>query len=142
MNGTWTFFYRNGNVSAKEIYKKDKLLNLRYWDKLGNEEKGDLKLLIFPEFVGGTDSLLAYLKNQTVYPDQAKNSNISGKAYINFIIDEHGNIENPRIIRSVHPLLDNEALRIVKQMPKWIPGKQHNRLTKVSFNLPINFILR
>ena len=97
---------------------------------------------IMPEFPGGERALLSYLSGNVKYPLIAQENGIEGKVYVSFIIDEQGNIYDVNLIRGVDLSLDNEALRVVKGMPKWKPGKQGGRPVKVRYNVPIYFDLR
>ena len=78
-----------------------------------------------PEFPGGDSELMKFISDNIVYPKEAVKKNIFGKVYLSFVIDEKGNTTQVEVIRGVHPLLDEEALRVVKMLPKWIPGKQN-----------------
>ncbi len=95
-----------------------------------------------PEFPGGVKKMMEFLGKNTKFPPAAKANGISGKVYVNFVVGKDGKIRDVKIIRGVHDLLDKEALRVVKAMPKWKPGKQRGKAVTVSFNLPINFILK
>ena len=95
-----------------------------------------------PEFPGGQAKLFEFLGKNTKFPPAAKANSISGKVYVNFTIGKDGKIRDVKIIRGVHDLLDKEALRVVKSMPPWKPGKQRGKAVNVSYNLPINFILK
>lgn len=92
-----------------------------------------------PEFPGGQDSLFKFLAKNIIYPKEAKEKGIQGKVYVNFTIEEDGSVNHVKIIRGVHPLLDNEAVRVIKLLPKWKPGTQRGKTVKVSYNLPITF---
>ncbi len=94
-----------------------------------------------PKFVGGDTALVNYLKNTVRYPQEAQNKGIQGKVYVKFDIDKDGRVIDVAIARGVHPLLDAEALRVVKAMPRWIPGKQRGVVVRVSYMLPISFVL-
>ena len=94
-----------------------------------------------PEFPGGVNALLTYLRTNIDYPDSARVKNIEGKVFLRFVIDEEGNVTHPEVLRSLHPLLDAEAIRVVQQMPKWSPGKQNGKPVSVYFTLPIFFTL-
>lgn len=94
-----------------------------------------------PKFVGGMDSLFSFLENNLVYPEKEKASNIHGKVYVNFIIDRDGSVIEPKILRGLTENCDNEVLRVINIMPKWIPGEHKGKKVKVSYNLPINFSL-
>ena len=95
-----------------------------------------------PEFPGGTTKMMEYLRDNVKYPPAAKANGITGKVFVNFTIGKNGEIRDIKIIRGVHDLLDNEAIRVVKDMPAWKAGKQRGKPVSVSFNLPINFILK
>jgi len=86
--------------------------------------------------------LLIFLGKNTKYPEAAKEAGIQGRVYVEFIISENGEIADVKIARGVHPLLDNEALRVVKSMPKWKPGVQGGKKVSVNFHVPINFVLQ
>ncbi|MFC0878397.1 TonB family protein [Saccharicrinis sp. FJH2] len=92
-----------------------------------------------PEFPGGINAMMNFLRNNITYPPEAKAAGISGRVYVSFEVDTTGNIVNPQIVRGVDSLLNAEALRVVKMMPKWIPGEQRGKKVRVSFMLPINF---
>ena len=95
-----------------------------------------------PSFVGGESALFEYLSKNTKFPQLANETGITGKVYIKFIVDKDGNIKNVEVVRKVHPLLDAEALRVVKKMPTWNPGIQRSKPVKTSFIVPINFVLK
>ena len=92
-----------------------------------------------PEFPGGQDSMFYFLAKNIIYPKEAKEKGIEGKVYVNFTVNKDGSIGDVKVIRGVHPLLDNEAVRVVKSFPKWKPGIQRGELVRVSYNLPITF---
>lgn len=95
-----------------------------------------------PEFKGGQKKLFEYLGKNIKFPPAAKANGISGKVYVNFTVNKDGKISNVKVLRGVHELLDKEAIRVVKAMPPWTPGKQRGKAVRVSYNLPINFILK
>lgn len=97
---------------------------------------------IMPEFPGGDRALLNYLSRNVKYPLIAQENGIEGKVYVSFIIDEQGDIYDVNLLRGVDLSLDNEALRVVKGMPKWNPGKQGGKPVKVRYSVPIYFDLR
>jgi|GEM_PF-48943 len=95
-----------------------------------------------PEFPGGQKKLFEYLGKNIKFPPAAKANGISGKVYVNFTVGKDGKISDVKVLRGVHDLLDKEAVRVVKSFPKWKPGKQRGKAVKVSYNLPINFLLK
>lgn len=94
-----------------------------------------------PSFPGGMDCLKEWLAENVKYPTNARAEQVQGRVIVDFIVDKDGSIVNPSIIRSVHPDLDAEALRVVSAMPKWTPGVQKGKSVRVRFSLPITFII-
>jgi protein TonB len=95
-----------------------------------------------PEFPGGLEALFKYLSETMEYPDMAKDAQIQGKVYITFVVDKKGGIAGVKVLRGIGGGCDEEAVRVVENMPKWNPGKQRGKPVKVQYNLPINFILK
>jgi protein TonB len=94
-----------------------------------------------PEFPGGnTTALNRYLREHIVYPSVAKTKKIGGTVHVSFIIEADGKVSKVKVTRSVEPSIDNEAIRVVKAMPLWSPGRQHGRAVRVNLTLPIRFI--
>lgn len=94
-----------------------------------------------PQFLGGDNALLRYMRENLRYPKIAKKDNIEGKVEIQFSIDSSGIIDSPKIVTSLSPECDTEALRVVRKMPKWKPGRYNGKPVKVYFTLPIKFML-
>jgi protein TonB len=94
-----------------------------------------------PEFPGGDAALRAYIANSVKYPQIAQENGIQGKVYVNFVVGKDGSISQAKIARGVDPSLDKEALRVVNSLPKWKPGKQGGKPVRVSYTVPINFVL-
>ena len=95
-----------------------------------------------PEFPGGATAIMQYIANNINYPKEAAEKEVSGKVIVQFIINEEGKITTPTIIKSVHPLLDKEAIVVIKNMPNWSPGMQRGQKVKVRYTIPVNFKLR
>lgn len=94
-----------------------------------------------PEFPGGEAAMFQWIANNIKYPEIAKENNIQGKVYVQFVIGKDGKVSDVQVVRGVDPSLDKEAVRVIQSMPAWKPGKQRNKPVKVSFQLPINFKL-
>ena len=94
-----------------------------------------------PEYPGGDMALMKYLAENTKYPETAKENGISGKVFVQFIIDKKGIVTNVKVIRGVDPAIDAEAVRVVKAMPNWKPGSQRGKVVPVIYQFPINFKL-
>lgn len=95
-----------------------------------------------PEFPGGEKALLKYLGKNVKYPVIAQENGIQGKVFVSFVIDKNGLINDVELIRGVDVSIDNEALRVVRSMPKWKAGKQGGYAVKVRYNVPILFELQ
>lgn len=95
-----------------------------------------------PEFPGGAEALYKYLSQNIKYPQLARDNNITGKVFVTFVVEKDGSIANPRILRDIGGGCGAEAVRVVKSMPKWTPGKQRGRSVRVQFNLPVSFQLQ
>ena len=94
-----------------------------------------------PEFPGGFKALIKYLSDNVRYPDEALNDAIEGKVIVRFDVNKDGSISNIIIVRSLQPLLDVEAVRVISKMPNWKPATQRGMPIKVGFTLPVNFSL-
>ena len=94
-----------------------------------------------PEFPGGDLGLMKYIQKNVRYPPIAKEYGITGKVFIQFIVDKSGSVTNVKIARGVDKNLDAEAVRVVKSLPKYKPGKQRGKPVRVMFTIPINFTL-
>ena len=95
-----------------------------------------------PEFPGGKQALGEFIGKEIMYPEDAKKAGIQGKVFIKFVVNKEGKVINPKIARGVSPSLDKEALRVVGNLPKWIPGKQRGKNVSVEYTVPINFALK
>lgn len=96
---------------------------------------------VMPQFPGGQTAMLKYIMENIKYPKQIMEEGIQGRVTVSFIVEKDGRVSNVRLLRSVQPLLDKEAVRVVKSMPKWSPGKQKGKPVRVRFNLPVMFKL-
>ncbi len=107
------------------------------------EEEEEFFMVVenMPEFPGGDLGLMKYIQKNVRYPAIAKEYNITGKVYVSFIVDKTGSVTNVKIVRGVDKNLDAEALRVVKSLPKYTPGRQMGRPVRVMFTIPINFTL-
>ncbi|MDD2412940.1 MAG: energy transducer TonB [Bacteroidales bacterium] len=111
------------------------------------EEKEVVEAEIFtvveenPMFPGGDEARMNFLRENIKYPQMARESGIQGTVYVTFVVEPSGNITNIKILRGIGGGCDEEALRVVRQMPKWKPGKQRGKSVRVQFNMPIRFVL-
>ena len=94
-----------------------------------------------PEFPGGMEALLKYLGQNIKYPTMAQENGIQGKSIIEFVVNKDGSIVDPKVVKSLDPSCDKEAMRVIKAMPKWTPGKQRGKPVRVKYTVPVSFRL-
>ena len=87
------------------------------------------------------EQLAKHVVAETKYPGKARRKGLAGKVFVEFVIDTDGSVIDVAILRGVHPLLDDEAIRVVKSFPQFIPGQQRGKPVKVRYRLPMNFAL-
>ena len=95
-----------------------------------------------PKFPGGDAEMYKWLSNHIRYPEQAAQNNIQGRVTVQFVVEKDGSIGEVKVVRGKDPDLDKEAVRVVKSMPKFVPGKMNGQAVRVWFTLPINFKLQ
>ena len=95
-----------------------------------------------PTFPGGEVEMQKFIRDNLRYPVVAQEAGIQGRVTLRFVVSKTGAIENVTVVRGIDPSCDKEAVRVVKSMPKWIPGKQNGLNVPVYFNLPIQFRLQ
>lgn len=95
-----------------------------------------------PEFPGGQAALFEFLMKNVKYPADAKDKKIEGRVLVKFVVDTDGSITDIGLLKKTYPSLDTEAIRVIKAMPKWIPGRQNGKVVKVHYSVPITFRLK
>jgi len=120
-----------------------------YWDieeyEIGEADSTDELFTVveeMPEFPGGEEALLEYLRSNLQYPERCKENNIQGRVFVTFVINKDGKIVDPAVVKSAGPEgveLDVEALRVVSSMPAWTPGKQRGEAVCVKYTVPVTF---
>ena len=138
---------------VKTILRKKELLNIRYENPPAADsivgpqiipyvgEELQFEIMEDPEFPGGTEGLLEYMRKNIQYPADAREQNIVGRVLVTFIINKDGSIQEPEVVKSVHPSLDAEAVRIISSMPNWKPGIHRGKPVRTKYTLPVNFRL-
>ncbi len=134
------------NIDAEKddhIFKN--LIYIKPADEKGSDEGSDEPFIVvedMPEYPGGIDAMHEYLAKNMKYPKLAVETGIQGTVFITFVVEKDGSITGVRVLKGIGGGCDEEAIRVVNQMPKWVPGKQRGIPVRVQFNLPVKFILR
>ncbi len=141
-DGIFTWYYKNGNIKNVSEYKDGThIATKKEWNNKGNEIVNYYVLEQQPLFPGGETGLLKYIAENTKYPELARKNDVTGKVFIEFVINKRGKVKDVKVTRGAHPVLDREALRVIKSLPKWKPGMQKGKPVNVSYQVPINFTL-
>jgi protein TonB len=116
--------------------------------KVAAEEESAEEAQIFmvvesmPVYPGGESALYTYLAENIKYPQMAKESGIQGRVFVTFVVERDGSVTDVRVLRGIGGGCDEEAVRVVKGMPRWTPGKQRGKSVRVQYNLPVKFTLQ
>jgi periplasmic protein TonB len=109
------------------------------------EEPEDVQIFTvvesMPEFPGGDAARIQYLNDNIVYPQMARESGIQGRVFVTFVVERDGSVTDVQVLRGIGGGCDEEAVRVIRNMPKWVPGKQRGKPVRVQFNMPILFKL-
>ncbi|HKK10547.1 MAG TPA: energy transducer TonB [Bacteroidales bacterium] len=145
------------NIVKNEIDVEDKIIidagagqdtKIEQWRPQIPDEKyvEDDKIFIVveedPGFPGGEQARMQYLANNIEYPQLARENRIQGTVYVTFVVEKDGSVTDVRVLRGIGGGCDQEAIEVVKNMPKWKPGKQRGKPVRVQFNMPIRFTLQ
>jgi alpha-2-macroglobulin-like protein len=138
--------FKSDNSVIKFIPPKGDEINLNSTEVTENNEIDNESLVYcfveqMPEYPGGYDKLREYLSQTIRYPQEALENEIQGRVFISFIVNENGSISDARVVRGTYPILDNEALKVINNMPRWRPCRQNGKPVKVSMTLPVYFRL-
>ncbi len=131
-----------GNDESGEVLKAKEVIATEPVKPKEEENKVFDVVEQMPSFPGGMSALMNYLNNNIKYPVIAEENGIQGRVIVQFIVGKDGHISNVKVAKSVDPSLDKEAVRVVKSMPKWIPGKQNGQAVTVRYTLPVTFRLQ
>ena len=130
-----------GNDEAGEVLKAKEVIATEPVKPKEEENKVFDVVEQMPSFPGGQGALMNYLNSNIKYPVIAEENGIQGRVVVQFVVGEDGSISNVHVVKSVDPSLDKEAVRVVKNMPRWIPGKQNGQSVTVRYTLPVTFRL-
>jgi TonB family protein len=95
-----------------------------------------------PRFMGGDEARIKYLSENVTYPEEARAKGIQGTVFVTFVVETDGSVTDVRLLRGIGGGCDEEAIRLIENMPNWIPGKQRGQAVRVQFNMPIRFTLK
>ena len=95
-----------------------------------------------PAYPGGEQKLMEYVAKNIKYPQIARETGIQGRVFVSFVVEPDGSVSNVKVLRGIGGGCDEEAMRVVKSLPKWKPGKQRGKAVRVSYMLPVNFKLQ
>ena len=128
------------SIQVVDANKPDSLVT---WQVEPEEEPDDVFMVVDegPEFPGGTMALLEHLAKTIKYPQNCRDEKIQGRVLVSFIVEKDGSLSGFEVVKSVHPDLDAEALKVIKALPAWKPGTQHGEKVRVKFTVPVNFRL-
>ena len=120
-------------LEEKYIEKDDDSLDSNIGGPQSNES--------YPEFPDGDRGRVNFLINNIYYSRTARMEGIQGTVYVNFVVEKDGAISHVKTLRSPHPILSKEAMRVVRAFPKWKPGEQDGKKVRAQFNMPVRFLL-
>ncbi|MBD77879.1 MAG: energy transducer TonB [Crocinitomicaceae bacterium] len=123
---------------------KDVVLSNMPFDEEEEEEEPEIFTFVeeMPEFIGGEEAMYKFIGKNVKFPFMAKEARIQGIVYLTFIVMEDGTIDEIKVMRGIGGGCDEEAIRVIKAMPNWKPGKQRGRPVRVQFNMPFRFTLK
>lgn len=139
-NGYRKVYFPNGSLKRKERFENGKLWEGKCYG-INGKDTTFFPFEIMPSFLGGEVALYQYLAENTVYPEEASKANVSGTVKVKFMVDTDGSLKDIKIKNQGNKYLDEEAKRVVGNMPKWNPGKEDGVPVKVYFQVPIKFSL-
>lgn len=135
-------------VDMSSFQRQEEATNIEITPVKIEEEEEEDEQVIFqvveqdPEFPGGMEAMMKYLSQSIKYPTIAREQSITGRVYVTFVVEKDGSVTGVRVLRDIGGGCGAEAVRVVKAMPKWTPGKQRGKAVRVQYNLPVNFSLR
>ncbi|MDF7811690.1 energy transducer TonB [Hymenobacter sp. YC55] len=139
-HGQLLTYYPNGTLRRREEYQQGKQVKAECFAADGKPVPY-FDYLQFPEYPGGLLKLLGAIQSNTKYPDEALRNEEEGKVLVDFVVSSRGVVQDARIRKSVSPILDQEALRVVNSLRGWKPARLDGELTNVLFTLPVTFTI-
>jgi TonB family protein len=140
-DGEWIGYYRNGQVAGDVVYENDKQVSGTFYNEDGSKNKKVKEFISESEYPGGMAQWLRFLSKTLRYPDNAFKHKIEGTVLIEFVVDEEGNPVDVKVIKSVNPELDAEAVRVISASKDWVPAIYGGKFVKSYKRQPIVFKL-
>lgn len=156
--GTFIWWHKNGVKQRECLFQNNAMVKLTEWDENGSQTAHkevvnvvtyvDGKPVYEPKYLeaapryAGKEGFFEYLKANVKYPAEAVRAGIGGKVIIGFVVTKKGKIKHVEVVQGVHPAIDSEALRVIKEMPRWTPALQDGKPVDTNMNLPISFNLK
>ena len=145
-----TIVENDADVEETTIQASDetnKAVEVKYVEVEVEEEEVDEQEIFtvveeMPSFPGGMGECMKFLSKNINYPSISQENGVQGRVIVQFVVNTDGSIVDPVVVRGVDPYLDKEALRVIKMMPKWSPGKQRNKPVRVKYTVPVMFRLQ
>lgn len=134
-------YFPNGSLKRKTIYHNDEVLSDQCFGYRGKDTVCYEEDARKPQYIGGMGALTAFIKKNIKYPAESRGNKISGTVQVGVVIDRQGGIESLFIQKSVDPLLDAEAMRVLRAMPRWMPGLYRDELLPKYESIPVIFEL-
>ena len=133
--------FDQGSDEGQEVLKQNQVVVEKVEEK---EEETKIFEVVeqMPQVPGGDAALMQYLSSHIKYPVVAEENGIQGRVVCTFVVERNGSITDVRVVKSVDPSLDKEAVRVIKGMPSWIPGKQNGSAVRVKYTVPVTFRLQ
>jgi len=135
-DGLFTWYYESGNKKSENVYENGKCISSKSWNEDGTTQTV-ANLEKQPSYPGGMAKLYKYIGKNFLYPPSLAKVRPKGTIILTFVVDKEGGISDVEVTQSVHPLMDAEAVRVVKDMPKWEPGIQFGKPVRVKYTIPI-----
>ncbi len=135
-----TFDVKGNDEAEGEVLKAKEVIA----DEKPKEEETKVFDVVeqMPEFPGGQGALLKWISENIKYPTIAEENGIQGRVVCTFVVERDGSVTDVQVARSIDPSLDKEAVRVLKKMPRWIPGKQNGSAVRVKYTVPVTFKLQ
>lgn len=137
-NGEFLSYWKNGKLKRKDYFKKGKFKNGECWNENGEKVK-HYDFEIRAKYPGGQDKMYQFIRKNLKYPPLSKKHNLGGKVVVDFKINTDGSVYDLKIVEGINSELGEEAIRIIKNMPKWKPAYQDGIAVSVKYRIPIMF---